>query len=203
MGDVHITQHADRIVRVHVTDEPGMHFQGIIGFSPVLESQVDRPRAEIAAADADLNDCREFLALLICDLSGMHLLCKCSDLILLLLIKCSLVHTVRNDVIAELASRKLMENETLLTRINDGAVVQLRKLLCQLRLFCQGSQLSEQRIVNLFGCIIKGQSFRHGNAVRSHPLRSLLTCHDFRQADHVILIIYQILISFQCIEILP
>ena len=203
MGDVHITQHADRIVRVHVTDEPGMHFQGIIGFSPVLESQVDRPRAEIAAADADLNDCREFLALLICDLSGMHLLCKCSDLILLLLIKGPLVHAVGNDVIAELASRELMEDEALLTGIDDSTVIELRKLLCQLRLFCQGSQLSEQRIVNLFRCIIKGQSFRHGNTVRSHALSTLVARHDFRQADHVILVVYQILISFQCIEILP
>ena len=99
---------------------------------PVLERQIHGAGAEVAAADADLHDCRELFAGGVGDLACVDLVGKRGGLFLLRRIEGPLVHAVDDDRLAQLTAGKLMEHQPLFAGVDHLAVVQGGVLLRQL-----------------------------------------------------------------------
>ena len=168
---------------------------------PILQCDIHRSRAEIAAADADLNNRRELLALFIDNLAAVHLLSKIRDALLLCHIELTLVDAVCDDIAAKLASAELMQHEALLSRVDHRAVIQLLKLFGEL---CFRRELLQHRQCLVIHClrrIVVCQSFRHGNAVFLHAFRAALSAHHSREVHASALL--QLLKRSQSIQIFP
>ena len=148
MRDVDRFQDRGCIVRVHVADEARLHFQGVVLFCPVLQSDVEGAGTQVASADTDLYDCSELLVRRISDLAGMYFVCELGSFLLLAVIEFTLVDAVRDDVFAQLAAAELVEDQTLLAGIDHGSVQELFIFFDQLLLFCQLRENGERIVVN-------------------------------------------------------
>ena len=131
----------------------------------------------------------------------MHLVRKFSDTLLLLDIEIALVDAICDDILAKLTARQMMQHETLLTRIDDSAIIKLFELLCELRLLCKISELPKNIIIHSLCCIIIIQALSHRHMVLLHALRTAVPGH---HSLHIhTLRILKCLIRRKFIEILP
>ena len=73
----------------------------------------------------------------------------------------------------------MMEHESLLTCVDDFAVVEAFKLLCELSLFGKSRESVDNGLVDCLGCVIVGKSACHRNAVVMYSFCAGFTCHDF------------------------
>ena len=149
MCDVNLSEDCRSVIRVDVADELGFHLQCIVDFCPPLKSEVQSARAEVAAADTDLADSREFLAVFIGNFACMNFICKFRSSLLLRHIEFSLVHSISDNVFTELTAAQLMENKTLLTCVDDFAVVESGIFLRQFSLIRELLENSENVIIYL------------------------------------------------------
>ena len=78
-----------------------------------------------------------------------------------------------------------MEDETVLTGVDDGAVVEFFVLVGKLRLVGEGLQRVQDFVVHRTGGIVEGEPFSDGHIVLGNALRSALPCHDVFDADFV------------------
>ena len=199
--DVDPAEHARRIVGIDVADELRLHLEAAVDLRPVLQRQIHRAGAQIAAADADLHDSGELLARGIRDLARMHLAGQLRDAVLLLHIEGALVNAVGDDRIAQLAAAQMMQHAAVLAGVDDRAIVQLGKLPGQLRLPGEVGQNGQNAVVHRTRAEVEGKPGAHGHTVAPHALRAALAGHRSRQID--LRSVLQFLISGQRIHVFP
>ena len=185
LGDVDLGEDGGGVIRVDVGDELRVHLEAAVDLRPVFKGDVDGAGTEVGAADADLAGRRELLTGFVDDLAGMDFLDEFGDARLLFCVEVSLVDTVGDDVVAELAAAQLMEDETVLAGIDDRAVVEFFVLVGKLRLVGEGLQCFQDFVVDRTGGIVEGEPFGDGHIVLGNALRSALPCHDVLDADFV------------------
>ena len=72
----------------------------------------------------------------------MYLISEICHFCLYACVELTLIYTVLiNDIFAQLSACQMMEYHTLLTGVDDSAVVKFFKLVNKLCLFCQGGKL--------------------------------------------------------------
>ena len=177
MSDVNLSEDCRSVIRINVADELGFHLQCIVDFCPALKSEVQSTRAEVAAADTDLADSRELLAVFIGNFACMNFICKFRSSLLLRHIEFSLVHSVSDNIFAELAAAQLMKNKALLTCVDDFAVVESGIFLCQFSFIRELLENSEDVIIYLLCSKVVDHAVRHRYAVLFHSLGAVLSCH--------------------------
>ncbi len=183
MRDVDLRKDRRGVVRVDVADELRIHEQGLVGLCPALEREIEGTRAEVAAADTDLDDGRELLACLIDDLAGMHLLREFRRTLLLRDIELALVHAVDDHVIAELAAAELMQDAAVLAGVDALAAVEGCVLLCQFRLVRERLQRFQGLIVDRLGREAVDHPRTHRDLVILNALRAALAAHHGLDVD--------------------
>ena len=116
----------------------------------------------------------------------MYLVGQVCDSVLLLYVKCALVHAIRLNSFAQLSSCHMMKHHALLTGIDHFTIVKSLKLLSQLCLLCQLRESCQHLIVYLLGSIVKSKACCHRNTVlfhtvctvgSGHNLCQIYTCH--------------------------
>ncbi len=177
MSDVDLCEDRRSVVRVDVADELRVHKQRVVGLCPALESEVEGARTEVAAADTDLNDRRELLAGFIGDLTRVNLIREFRRALLLLDVELTLVDTVHNHVVAELAAAELMQDAAVLARVDALAAIESRILLGQFRLVGELLQRRKNVIVDRLGCVAVDHALRHRSLVILYALRAGLAAH--------------------------
>ena len=95
----------------------------------------------------------------------MDFLDEFGDARLLLRIEVSLVDAVGDDVVAELAAAQLMEDETLLTGVDDGTVVELFVLLGKLGFIGKILQGLQDFVVDRTCRVVEGEAGADGDVV--------------------------------------
>ncbi len=185
LGDIDLGEDCGCVIRVDVGDELRVHLEAAVDFGPVLEGDVDGTGTEVGTADADLAGRRELLAGFVDDLAGMDFLDEFGDARLLLRIEVSLVDAVGDDVVAELAAAQLMEDETLLTGVDDGTVVELFVLLGKLGFIGKVLQGLQDFVVDRTCRVVEGEAGTDGDVVLGDALRAALPCHDLFDFDFV------------------
>ena len=114
-----------------IGNEGSLHFQGIVDLCPVFQSQINGAGAQVGAANANLADGGELLTGSVGNLTGMHLICKISNLLLLTQVERTLVDTISNHVLAQLTTAQVMQHPPLFTGVDDLAIIKRSKLLGQ------------------------------------------------------------------------
>ena len=140
MRQVNALDHGRRVVRVHVADKTRFHFEASVLPGPVFQRQIHRPGTQVAAADADLGNRGELLALFVGQGAVVHFLREIRDLLLLFGIEHAFVRPFGHDVLSQLSAGQLVQHQPLFPGIDYRAVEQLFKLFAQLRLPAQRGQ---------------------------------------------------------------
>ena len=169
MGQIDALEHAGGVIRVHVADEAGFHFEAAVLLGPVFQGQVHGPGAQIAAADADLHHGGELFTLGVGNFAAVHPVGEIRSLLLLGQIERALIHAVRHNGIPQLAPGELMQHQALFAGIDDLAVVQRGVFLVQLSFPGQLPQRIKHRFVHLFGGVVVLQTAAHGHGILRHP----------------------------------
>ena len=94
-------------------------------------------------------------------------------------IKRAFVHTVGDHRTAQLAAGQLVQDQAFFAGVDHGAVIKFRVFLRQFGFICQSLERVQDLIVYLFGCILLGQTCRHGSTVFSDPFCPVFTGHCF------------------------
>ena len=170
-------QNTGGIVGVHIADKLSLHLQLAVDLGPVLQRQIDGTGAEIAAADTDLHDGGELLAVGIDQLTVMYLVGKLGELVLLIHIEFPLVDTVSNDILTQLTAAQVVQHAALLAGVDDLAVIKSGILLGQLRLLGKLGQHIQNVLVNGSGSIVEIQTCANGSSVGSDTLGTVLAGH--------------------------
>ena len=202
MCDIGGIQYCCCVIRINVADELCLHFEGAVLLRPVLQCKIHRTRSEVASADTDLNNRCELFSGSVCNLSGMNLLCKISNLVLLFHIKSSLVYAVGSNGISQLSTGQLMENKTLLSCVDHFSVVQRCVFFRKLCFVCKCSKLGNDILIHFLGCIVIYKSGSHRYAVVLYTIRSVVPRH-YLCKIYLLRVLCEILIRFQGIKIIP
>ena len=198
---VDFAEHARRVVGVDVADELCLHLERAVDPGPVLQRQVHRAGAQVAAADADLHDGGELLARGVGDLAGVHLAGQLRDAGLLLDIEGALVDAVGDHRLAQLAAAQVMQHAAVFAGVDDRAVVQLGKLLGQLRFLGKLCEGRENGVVHRTRAEVEIKPRAHRHGIAAHALRAVFTGHHARELH--LLRVQKGLIRGQGIHILP
>ena len=76
-----------------------------------------------------------------------------------------------------------MQHQALFTGVDDGAVVKLFELLCELLFFRKLCKSAEDGIIDRFCREIIGEARSHRNRILLCALRAAFTCHCFLKVD--------------------
>ncbi len=115
----------------------------------------------------------------------MDFLDERGDTVLLLDIEFSLVLAVRDDVVAQLPAAELVQDQTFLTGVDDGAVVEFFVFFRQLLLVRKFLQRAQHVFVDRAGGIVEGKPLGDGHVVFRNAFRSALAGHDVFDVDVV------------------
>ena len=178
MCNINRVQDCCCIIRVYIADELRFHFEFTVFLCPVLKCKIHCTRTKVTSTDTDLNNCCKFLSCCVCNFSGMYLICKFCNSLLLLCIESSLVSSVSLNCISKLTTCHMMKNKTFLSCVDHFSIVKSFKFLSKLCFFCQFLKSFQNFIVYLFGCKVIGKSLCHRNAVILYTFCSILSCHN-------------------------
>ncbi len=195
-------QDSCRIVGVDVADETGFHLEGVVGLCPVLECQIDGAGTQVASADTDLHSSGELLACSVGDLTGMDLVGKVCGLFLLGSVEVALVDAVSDDIACQLSAAELMENETLLTGVDDFAAQESFVFVDQLLLVSQLLKDFESMIIDCLGSKVVLHTACHGNGVFGNALGAAFSGHSLYDVDAAFQS-HKLVINGKCVQVFP
>ena len=201
MCQIQVAQHTGCVVGIHIGNKGSLHFQGMVDLCPVFQRQVDGTGAEVRAANTNLADSGELLTGSVGNLTGMNLVCKSRNLLLLAQVERTLVDTVGNHILAQLTTAQVMQHPTLFAGVDDLTVIKSGKFLGQLCLLGKCSQVGQNGIVHRSGTEIKVHTGSHGDGIALDPLSAIFASH--RSSEIYFLIFLQLMERRQGIQIFP
>ena len=131
----------------------------------------------------------------------MYLICKFCDSLLLCHIEFTLIHTISLYLISQLSTGKLMQNQTLLARVNYRTIVKGFKFLYKLCFFRKLCKYFKYLIVHCLCSVIISKTFYHRDAVILYTVCTVFTRHHFYQIDTICLL--KFLIRSKGVQIFP
>ena len=146
---IRILQYTGRVIRIHIADKPGGHFETAVFPGPVFQRQVHSPGAEITPADTDLHNCGEFFTFLIDNFTPVYFPGEFGNPFLLFRIKHPFVHPVSFNGIPQLSSGQLMKHAPLFSGIDYFTVVQRFIFFRKPAFIRQFCQLLQEFVIHL------------------------------------------------------
>ena len=120
------------IIRVYIADEFCFHLECVVFLCPVLQCKIHCTWSKVTSANTDLNYSCKLFTCCICDLSGMYLVCKICNSILLFYIKRTFVYAICLDCITQLSACHMMKYKTFLACIHNFTIIKSCKFFRKL-----------------------------------------------------------------------
>ena len=191
-----------RIIRIYVADELRIHLECAVLLCPVLKCKIHCTRTKVTTTDTDLYNRFELLTGCICDLAIVYLICKLCNTVLLLYVKCSLIHAICLDWLAKLTTCHLMKNQTVLSCIDNGTIVKLLELVNKFSFLGKGCKLLQNCVIHFLCSEVVSKLLCHRYTVVLRTVCTALTSHNSCEV-YTALTSFECLVRIQSIKIFP
>ena len=135
------------------------------------------------------------------DLACMDLVDQFIDAVLLIYIEFTLVDTVCDHLVAQLAAAHVVQDQPLFAGVDHRAVVQSGELFRQLRFLSECGQLFQDGIIYGAGAVVEVQTRAHGNGIAFDALSTVLAGHSGRKV--YLFCGHQGLVGSQSVHVVP